>query len=333
MITSASVTSRSILFSSDEEYRTASEGGRRESGEWSEILISPPLLRNCEWSIGAKVSNWPESRKHEWSELPPSPPLTRTAFSKVKARSRSSSHSRICKRSRSSPPNSEDSTLDSIKLDDLPMTYYKLNLTKQGNNQVPRNECLSKTSSNPLVVDIPVNEITLIQNQTHINESTSNSLLVILECQENEIENLKSQLKTVRTELVNAESKICKLKQHKNEALFRGNQIDELLGRIQMTEQQRNKYMEDLDKMKKLYNHEKKHLECKFLETEKILRETTERSQMLTNELSSSHVTQEHLQAEITTLSDRLAQGLFQVINFLIEINLFINLNIIFCRN
>ncbi|XP_066141758.1 protein outspread isoform X2 [Euwallacea fornicatus] len=38
-------TLKSILFSSDEEYRTASEGGRRESGDWSELPPSPPLNR------------------------------------------------------------------------------------------------------------------------------------------------------------------------------------------------------------------------------------------------------------------------------------------------
>ncbi|CAH1130205.1 unnamed protein product [Ceutorhynchus assimilis] len=38
-------TPKSVLFSSDEEYRTASEGGRRESGDWSELPPSPPSNR------------------------------------------------------------------------------------------------------------------------------------------------------------------------------------------------------------------------------------------------------------------------------------------------
>lgn len=50
-------TPRSVLFSSDDEYRTASEGGRRESGDWGETL-------------------------------PPSPPLNRTPISRVKERAR-----------------------------------------------------------------------------------------------------------------------------------------------------------------------------------------------------------------------------------------------------
>ncbi|KAF7271366.1 hypothetical protein GWI33_015722 [Rhynchophorus ferrugineus] len=36
-------TPKSVLFSSDEEYKTASEGGRRESGDWSEVPSSPFL--------------------------------------------------------------------------------------------------------------------------------------------------------------------------------------------------------------------------------------------------------------------------------------------------
>lgn len=38
-------TPRSVLLSSDEEYRTASEGGRRGSEDWSELPPSPPLTR------------------------------------------------------------------------------------------------------------------------------------------------------------------------------------------------------------------------------------------------------------------------------------------------
>lgn len=42
---SSPATTRSLFLSSDEEYRTASEGGRRDSGEWSELPSSPPLAR------------------------------------------------------------------------------------------------------------------------------------------------------------------------------------------------------------------------------------------------------------------------------------------------
>ena len=55
MVPSTPTTPRSILFSSDEEYRTASEGGRRESGDWSELPVSPPLTRNGEWPVVIKT--------------------------------------------------------------------------------------------------------------------------------------------------------------------------------------------------------------------------------------------------------------------------------------
>ena len=76
---STPVTPRSNLFSSDEEYRTASEGGRRDSGDWS--------------------------------ELPPSPPLSRTMLAKVKERTRL--------RQRLPRSQSRQSTVDSVSTDEL----------------------------------------------------------------------------------------------------------------------------------------------------------------------------------------------------------------------
>jgi hypothetical protein len=60
IVPSTPLTPRSVLFSSDEEYRTASEGGRRESEDWGEPL----------------------------APLPPSPPLNRTPISRVKEKAR-----------------------------------------------------------------------------------------------------------------------------------------------------------------------------------------------------------------------------------------------------
>lgn len=155
---STPLTPRSVLFSSDEEYRTASEGGRRESGDWSEMPVSPPLTRNGEWNIAALkgATTWPENAKHEWSELPPSPPLTRTALSRVKARSRSSSRSRVYKRSKSSPPSSRRSTLDSVRSEDLMMACCELGEedAEEDSSLPESNSCLPTNDDSPLIVDL-----------------------------------------------------------------------------------------------------------------------------------------------------------------------------------
>ncbi|XP_058986095.1 uncharacterized protein LOC101894352 isoform X2 [Musca domestica] len=82
-------------FSSDEEYRTASEGGRRDSiGDWG-------------------------------SPLSPSPPSTLNMMrAKDRMRSRTTTPCpRMHKRSRSSPPSSRRSTVDSVGSDDLPVIH------------------------------------------------------------------------------------------------------------------------------------------------------------------------------------------------------------------
>ncbi|XP_016911244.2 protein outspread isoform X3 [Apis cerana] len=310
VVPSTSVTPRSVLFSSDEEYRTASEGGRRESGDWSEVPVSPPLVRNGDWPGGLKGSSWSDSANHEWSELPPSPPLTRTALSRVKARSRSSSRSRVYKRSCSSPLSSRRSTLDSVRSEDLMMACCELGEDEEQHNGHMQNSCLSSANESPLIVELLENQVSLLRDQLDQNQSHPSTLLVIIERQENEIESLKSQLNTARADFASAEKELSRLRQQKAEASIREKQVDELLSTIQRTEQQRNKDLEDLEKMKKMYNRDKEMLECKLLETEAILRETSERCEMLTKELASSHRTVEHLQSEITSLSNRLSQGI-----------------------
>nr|KAF7430079.1 hypothetical protein H0235_006477 [Vespula pensylvanica] len=311
VIPPTSNTPRSVLFSSDEEYRTASEGGRRESGDWSEIPVSPPLIRNGDWSLPLKGSNWSDTTNHEWSELPPSPPLTRTALSRVKARSRSSSRSRVYKRSRSSPPSSRRSTLDSVRSEDLMMACCELGEDEeQSNGHVQSNSRLSGSNDSPLIVELLENQVSLLRDQLDHNQSHPNALLVIVERQENEIEKLKSQLNTARLDVANAEKELSRLRQQKAEAAIREKQVEELLGTIQRTEQQRNKDLDDLEKLKKVYTREKEILECKLLETEAILRETSERCEMLTNELTSSHRNVQRLQEEVQALGERLSQGI-----------------------
>ncbi|XP_046820645.1 protein outspread isoform X3 [Vespa crabro] len=311
VIPPTSNTPRSVLFSSDEEYRTASEGGRRESGDWSEIPVSPPLIRNGDWSLPLKGSNWSDTTNHEWSELPPSPPLTRTALSRVKARSRSSSRSRVYKRSRSSPPSSRRSTLDSVRSEDLMMACCELGEDEeQSNGHVQSNSRLSGSNDSPLIVELLENQVSLLRDQLDHNQSHPSALLVIVERQENEIEKLKSQLSTARLDVANAEKELSRLRQQKAEAVIREKQVEELLGTIQRTEQQRNKDLDDLEKLKKVYTREKEILECKLLETEAILRETSERCEMLTNELTSSHRNVQRLQEEVQALGERLSQGI-----------------------
>ncbi|XP_012272880.1 protein outspread isoform X2 [Orussus abietinus] len=312
VVPSTPLTPRSVLFSSDEEYRTASEGGRRESGDWSEMPVSPPLTRNGDWSPALKGSNWSDGGNHEWSELPPSPPLTRTALSRVKARSRSSSRSRVYKRSRSSPPSSRRSTLDSVRSEDLMMACCELGEDEEQteNGHLPGNNCLPNSSDNPLIVELLESQVTMLRDQLDQNQSHPSALLVIIERQESELETLKSQLNSARTEIANAEKELSRLRQQKAEATIREKQVEELLNTIQRTEQQRNKDLEDLDKVKKLYSKDKEMLECKLMEAEAILRDTNQRCEALTNELSSSHRTVEHLQGETNSLSDRLTQGI-----------------------
>ncbi|XP_015114889.1 protein outspread isoform X2 [Diachasma alloeum] len=292
------LTPRSVLFSSDEEYRTASEGGRRESGDWSEIPVTPPLTRNRDWPL--KVTNWSDVSTLEWSELPPSPPLTRTALSRVKARSRSNSRTRVYKRTRSSPPSSRRSTLDSVHSEDLMMACCELD--EEQHNLEPPNET-------PLIVELLESQVTIFKDQLAQNDHPT-SLLVIIDRQKNELASLKSQFHAARSELSNAEKELARLRQYRAEAAIRESRIEELLNTVQGTEQQRKKDVEDFDKMKKLVSREKDVIECKLLETEAILRETTERCEMLSKELSSSHLTVECLQKEITLLSGKLSQGI-----------------------
>ncbi|CAH0748547.1 unnamed protein product [Diatraea saccharalis] len=74
------VTGRSAPFSSDEEYRTASEGGRRDSADWGDVVPQPP----------------------------PSPILNRTPISKVKDKVRA----RSCHQARIDSPKEEKDEID-----------------------------------------------------------------------------------------------------------------------------------------------------------------------------------------------------------------------------
>ncbi|KAJ8679599.1 hypothetical protein QAD02_015386 [Eretmocerus hayati] len=278
---------RSILFSSDEEYRTASESGRRESGDWSEVPATPPpsqLAQDCNKNGLQAVPT-----KQDWSELPcapPSPPLTRTALSRVKARSRSSSRSRVYKRSnRGSPPSSRHSTLDSVKSEDLIMAGCDLD--QVGDEQQQQQQ---------LRPDLLESQLTRIQEGQKQEVQQQSSLLVMIEHQRHEIEGLKAQLGVARTEASAAESELTRLRQHKAEAELKEKQLGQLVSAMQRSESQRVR--------------DNELLESKLLETEAILRENVERCQMLTDQLESSHGTVERYQAQVNALSDKLSQGI-----------------------
>ncbi|XP_048479402.1 protein outspread isoform X2 [Plutella xylostella] len=84
------ITSRSAPFSSDEEYRTASEGGRRDSADWGDVAPQPP----------------------------PSPILSRTPISKVKEKVRARGCHQIPPRS--DTPKGDKDEIDATKEKERP---------------------------------------------------------------------------------------------------------------------------------------------------------------------------------------------------------------------
>ncbi|XP_058455937.1 protein outspread isoform X2 [Malaya genurostris] len=137
------VTPKSTLFSSDEEYRTASEGGRRDSiGDWG-------------------------------SPLSPSPPVPLSAIARTKDRLRTS-HNRLHKRSRSSPPSSRRSTIDSVQSEDIPLI-----------NAVQEEVCIDKEVQ--LRLQAAEKELSMLREETHEREARMSELLATLERTEQEL--------------------------------------------------------------------------------------------------------------------------------------------------
>ncbi|XP_069940106.1 nuclear mitotic apparatus protein 1-like isoform X5 [Cherax quadricarinatus] len=132
-------------FSSDDEYRTASETstsshiqtnedyfewGEKEGKSTKKLLSESTIFPNPGSSPTTASSDCCDKLSLDASQnLPSSPPLARTPISRVKdrARSRSNSRSRSSKRSRSSPPSSRRSTRDTFPAvadDDVVVTCY-----------------------------------------------------------------------------------------------------------------------------------------------------------------------------------------------------------------
>nr|CAD7406882.1 unnamed protein product [Timema cristinae] len=305
-------TPRSIFFSSDEEYRTASEGGRRENEDWGEAL----------------------------TPLPPSPPLNRTPISRVKekARSRSTSRSRVYKRSRSSPPSSRRSTLDSVRTDDLLLACC---------GELPESDAEESIGM----------------------ESVKSSLYDTMDSQGSEVDELKRQLGIALCEVGSAEKELLQLRQNNAEVATLEKQlanalvvlsstaedgeiedrisVKELLSTLERTEEQLKQKTKDANEsevLRKRYSELRREHEeilsqwrkpsveedwrqlyqqlqdryqtdvdtCKSRMSiaESSLEDQTEHCSLLTRELSSSQDTIKHLRGEVITLSERLAQGI-----------------------
>uniref|UniRef100_A0A1A9ZVY4 PH domain-containing protein n=1 Tax=Glossina pallidipes TaxID=7398 RepID=A0A1A9ZVY4_GLOPL len=160
------LTSRNnVHFSSDEEYRTASEGGRRDSiGDWGS----------------------PQS---------PSPPLPSSLVQRTKERMRTRSTTpchRMHKRSRSSPPTSRHSTMDSVGSDELPpistvQEEIHLNLDKELQFRL----------------NVVEKERDMLRNEAKERETRMSELLNTLERTEQELNNRIHEMEEVRENLNN----------------------------------------------------------------------------------------------------------------------------------
>ncbi|XP_056631598.1 protein outspread [Diorhabda sublineata] len=154
-------TPRSLLASSDEEYRTASEGGRRGS--------------------------------EDWSELPPSPPMNRLSLNRVKDRARLRPRLPRCQ--------SRHSTLDSTSTDELdcakePDTVHLHNAIndKQNEEIVELQLKLQKAAEEVRLLEEEVARLKKVQSDAAIREKKAKEMLSNLEKHEMELNQRNSQI-------------------------------------------------------------------------------------------------------------------------------------------
>ncbi|XP_075151234.1 myosin phosphatase Rho interacting protein outspread isoform X2 [Haematobia irritans] len=151
-----------LHFSSDEEYRTASEGGRRDSiGDWG-------------------------------SPLSPSPPTTLNLMrAKDRMRPRTTTPCpRMHKRSRSSPPSSRRSTVDSVGSDELPLihtVHEEINLNVDKELQFR--------------LSVVEKERDMLRNEAKEREARMSELLNTLERTEQELNSRIQEMEEVRESL------------------------------------------------------------------------------------------------------------------------------------
>ncbi|XP_046680312.1 protein outspread isoform X3 [Homalodisca vitripennis] len=254
---STPLTGRSIIFSSDDEYRTASEG-RRESGDWGDTL-------------------------------PPSPPLNRTPISKVKERARGGLRSRAynTKRSRSSPPSSRRSTLDSVPQEDFVLA------------------CCGEMQESD------VDEISKVVTE-------SQSLLERVQNQGGELQEVKRQLTSVLRELSSAEEELLRLRQRKVDVSALEKQVEDLLQRAEDANKQRARDAAELDSLKKRYVEEKARWDRDLTSAECELQCANQRYSQLCVELADSAKLVQRLREELAATDDltrRLRDELESVTN------------------
>lgn len=277
---STPLTPRSLLFSSDEEYKTASEGGRRESVDWVDGL----------------------------SALPPSPPLNRTPISRVKdrARSRSSSRSRLYKRSRSSPPSSRNSTLDSVSTED----FIQACCGDVPESELEDHDRVHSTITDSSIIEMLEAEVQSIREQLEKNQTQS---MNTVEKQSSEIDELRKKLKNAINDLNNSEQELIHLRKIKTESMVRENRMEELLTSLENMKQQlnqRTKELEAADSFKLLHTKDKEWWDLKIKEKEIIAKEAVDKYEYLRKELISKDLDCASLQEELSCLNNRLTRGI-----------------------
>nr|XP_036232490.1 protein outspread isoform X3 [Bactrocera oleae] len=156
-------TPKTAHFSSDEEYRTASEGGRRDSVDWG-------------------------------SPLSPSPPITTSILrnrDRLYARASATTAARSHKRSHSSPPTSRRSTVDSVGSDELspPPVMH------------PVQEELSLDKELQFRLSVAEKERNMLRDEAKERETRMSELLTTLERTEQQLNARLHEMELVRDNL------------------------------------------------------------------------------------------------------------------------------------
>ncbi|RZC41451.1 outspread, partial [Asbolus verrucosus] len=152
-------TPRSLLFSSDEEYRTASEGGRRGS--------------------------------EDWSELPPSPPLTRTSLTRVKDRTRVRPRLPRCQSRQSTLDSTSTDEMDCVKLSETVELNNEINKQNVEINDLQKQ--LAKSVEEVRNLEEEIARLKKFQAEAVIQEKKAKEMMLTFERTERELNQRNSQ--------------------------------------------------------------------------------------------------------------------------------------------